>query len=143
MPSVQVLLPQHDVGACPLLASPCCSQACLRMPFVRFSHSGHLVSWTQSTTSSITSSKSKVPQVNPVIRPARDPEKQGARANPSGDLVSRDQISNRSPDPSRVLSRDKSRDSIRFGWARSPLINKWQTVGTVHNQQRHVTPVIG
>jgi hypothetical protein len=92
------------------------------------------VSQTQSTTSSITSSKSQVPQVNPVIRPARDPEKQGARAKPSGDLVSRDQISNRSPDPSRVLSRDKSRDPVRFGWARSPLINKWQTVGTAHNQ---------
>jgi len=97
----------------------------------------------QSTTSSIISSKSKVPQVNPMIRPARDPEKQGARAKPLGDLVSRDQISNRSTDPSRVLSRDKSRDSICFGWARSPLINKWQTVGTVHNQRRHVTPVIG
>jgi hypothetical protein len=102
-----------------------------------------LLSWMQSATSSITSSKSKVPQVNPVIRPARDPEKQGTRAKPSGDWVPRDQISNRSPDPSRVLSRDKSRDSTRFGWARSPLINKWQTVGTVHNQRRHVTPVIG
>jgi hypothetical protein len=93
-----------------------------------------ILSWTQSTTSSITSSKSKVPQVNPVIRPARDPEKQGAHAKPSGDLVSRDQTSNRSPDSSHVLSRDKSRDSTRFGWARSPLINKWQTVGTVRNQ---------
>jgi hypothetical protein len=102
-----------------------------------------ILSRTQSTTSSITSSKSKVPQVNPVIRPARDSEKQGACAKPSGDLVSRDQISNRSPDPSHVLSHDKSRDSTRFGWARSPLINKWQTVGTVHNQRRHVTPVIG
>jgi hypothetical protein len=97
---------------------------------------------TQSTTSSITSSKSKVPQVNLTIRPARDPEKQGAHAKPSGDLVSCDQISNRSPDTPHVLSRDKSRDSIHFGWARSPLINKWQTVGTVHNQQRHVTLVI-
>jgi len=109
-----------------------------------------ILSWMQSTTSSITSSKSKVPQVNPIIRPAHDPEKQETRAKPSGDLVSRDRISNRSPDPSRVLSRDrisnrspdpsrvlsrdKSRDSIQFGWARSPLINKWQTVGTVHNQ---------
>jgi hypothetical protein len=78
-----------------------------------------------------------------VIRPARDPEKQETHAKPSGDLVSHDQISNRSPDPSHVLSCDKSRDSIRFGWARSPLINKWQTVGTVHNQRRHMTPVIG
>jgi len=95
-----------------------------------------ILSWTQSATSSITSSKSKVPQVNPVIRPARDPEKQGARAKPSGDLVSRDQISNRSPDTSRVLSRDKSQDSIRFGWARSPLINKWQTVGTFHKSMK-------
>jgi hypothetical protein len=58
--------------------------------------------------SSITSSKSKVPQVNPVIRPAHDPEKQGAHAKPSGDLVSCDQISNRLPDISRVLSCDKS-----------------------------------
>jgi Chromo (CHRromatin Organisation MOdifier) domain len=98
-----------------------------------------ILSRTQFATSSITSSKSKVPQVNPVIRPARDPEKQGARAKPSGDLVSRDQI----PDISRVLSRDKSRDATRFGWARSPLINQWQTVGTAHNQRRHVTPVIG
>jgi hypothetical protein len=101
------------------------------------------LSWTQSATSSITSSKSKVPQANPMTRPARDPEKQGAHAKPSGDLVSRDQTSNRSPDSSRVLSCDKSRDSTRFGWARSPLINKWQTVGTVRNQRRHVTPVIG
>jgi len=102
-----------------------------------------ILSRTQSTTSNITSSKSKVPQVNPAIRPACDPEKQGARAQQSGDLVSHDQTSNRLLDPSRVLSRDKSRDSTRFGWARSPLINKWQIVGTVHNQQRHVTPVIG
>jgi len=102
-----------------------------------------ILSWTQSVTSSITSSKSKVPQVNPMIRPARDPEKQGARAKPSGDLVSCDQTRNRSPDSSRVLTRDKSRDSIHFGQARSPLINKWQTVGTVCNQQRHVTLVIG
>jgi hypothetical protein len=102
-----------------------------------------ILSQMQSTTSSITSFKSKVPQVNPAIRPARDPEKQGARAKPSGDLVSRDQTSNRSPDPSHVLSRDKSQDSKRFGWARSLLINKWQTVGTVRNQRRHMTPVIG
>ena len=118
-----------------------CKAQCRRLPPCQ----RHLVrlSRTASATSSITSSKSKVPQVNPVIRPACDPEKQGTRAKPSGDLVSRDQISNRSPDPSRVLSRDKSRDSTRFGWARSLLINKWQTVGMVHNQQRHVTLVIG
>jgi hypothetical protein len=102
-----------------------------------------ILSWMQSATSSITSSKSKVPQVNPVIRQARDPEKQGTRAKPSGDLVLRDQTRNKSPDSSRVLTRDKSRDSIRFGRARSPLINKWQTVGTVCNQRRHMTPVIG
>jgi hypothetical protein len=90
-----------------------------------------ILSWTQSTTSSITSSKSKVPQVNPMIRPACDPEKQGARAKPSGDLGSCDQIRNKSPDPLHVTTRDKSRDSICFEWARSPLINKWQTVGTV------------
>jgi hypothetical protein len=66
------------------------------------------VSWTASTTSSITSSKSKVPQVNPVIRPARDPEKQGAHAKPSGDWVPRDQTKNQSPDSSRVLTCDKS-----------------------------------
>jgi hypothetical protein len=102
-----------------------------------------ILSWTQSTTSSITSSKSKVPQVNPVIRPARDPEKQGAHAKPSGDLTSRDQTRNKSADPSRVPTHDKSRDSIRFGQARSPLINKWQTMGTACNQRRHMTPVIG
>jgi len=66
------------------------------------------VSWMQSVTSSITSSKLKVPQAKPMIRPACDPEKQGAYAKPSGDLVSRDQTSNRSHDSSRVLSRDKS-----------------------------------
>jgi hypothetical protein len=102
-----------------------------------------ILSWTQSVTSSIISSKSKVPQVNPMIRPACDPEKQRAHAKPSDDLVSHDQTSNRSPDSSRVLSRDKSQDSTRFGWARSLLINKWQTMGTVCNQRRHVTPVIG
>jgi len=90
--------------------------------------------WTQSVTSSITSSKSKVPQVNPVIRPAHDPEKQGARAKPSGDLVSCDQTRNKSPDQSRVPTCDQSQDLIRFGRARTLLINKWQTVGTVCNQ---------
>jgi hypothetical protein len=99
--------------------------------------------WTQSTTSRSPSSKLKVPQVNPVIRPACDPKKQGARAKPSGDLASRDQTRNKSPNQSRVPTRDQSRDSIHFGQARSPLINKWQTVGTVCNQQRHVTLVIG
>jgi hypothetical protein len=123
-------------------------QGCIGLGIVIYWEYAHVqlslvVSQTQSTTSSITSSKLKVPQVNLTIRPARDPKKQGGHAKPSGDLVSHDQISNRSPDTSRVLSRDKSQDSIRFGWARSPLINKWQTMGIVHNQRRHVTPVIG
>jgi len=94
-------------------------------------------------TSSVTSSKSKVPQVNPVTRPAHDPEKQGAHANSSGDLITHDQTRNKSPDTSCALTRDKSQDLIRFGRARSPLINKWQTVGMVCNQQRHATLVIG
>jgi hypothetical protein len=105
------------------------------------------VSWTQSTTSSLQSSKSKIPQVNPVTRPARDPEKQGARAQTSGDQGARDPTRSQSPDiprdPSRVLTRDKSRDPIRFGRARSPLINRWQTVGTVNNQRNHVILVLG
>ena len=107
----------------------------------------YMVSWTQSTTSSFQSSKSKVPQVNQVTRPARDSEKLRTRAQASGDLVTRDQTKSKSPDTpcdlSRVITCDKSRDPIRFGRARSPLINRWQTVGTVCNQQRHVTPVIG
>jgi hypothetical protein len=67
-----------------------------------------ILSWMQSATSSITSSKSKVPQVNPVTRSACDPEKQGACAKLSGDLASCDQTRNKSPNLSRVLSRDKS-----------------------------------
>jgi len=93
-----------------------------------------ILSWTQSATSSITSSKSKVPQVNPMIRPAHDPEKQEARANSSGDLITRDQTRNKSPDTSCVPTHDKSQDPICFGQARSLLINRWQTVGTVCNQ---------
>jgi hypothetical protein len=46
-----------------------------------------LVLWTQSVTLSSQSSKSKVPQVNPAIRPPCDPEKQGTRTKPSCDLV--------------------------------------------------------
>jgi hypothetical protein len=49
-----------------------------------------ILSWTQSATSSVTRSKSKVPQVNPMIRLARDPGKQGACANSSGDLITHD-----------------------------------------------------
>jgi len=102
-----------------------------------------VLSWMQSATSRSLSSKSKVPQVNLVIRPARDPEKQGACARPLGDLVSYDQTRNKSPNTSCVPTCDKSWDSIHFGWARSSLINKWQTVGMVCNQWRHMTPVIG
>ena len=87
-------------------------------------HKEGILSWMQSATSSITSSKLKVPQVNPVIRPTHDPKKQGTHAKPSGDLVSRDQTRNRSPDSLCAVTCDKSRDSIYFGWARSPLINK-------------------
>ena len=43
------------------------------------------------------SSKSKVPQVNPMIRPTCDPEKQEAHAKPSGDLVPCDQTRDKSP----------------------------------------------
>jgi len=102
-----------------------------------------ILSWTLSTTSSFQSSKSKVPQVSPVIRPTRDPEKQGTRAKLSGDLIPHDLSTSKSPDISRVLTRDKSRDQIHFGQARSLLINRWQTMGTVCNQRRHVTLVIG
>jgi hypothetical protein len=84
--------------------------------------------------SSLQSSKSKVPQVNPVIRLARDPEKQGTRDKLSSDSMSCDQSGSKSPDISRVLTRDKSRDQICFGQARSPLIDKWQTVRMVYNQ---------
>jgi hypothetical protein len=101
------------------------------------------VSWTASTTSRVQSSKSKIPQANPVIRPARDPEKQGTRAQVSGDLVPRDHNRSKSSDISRAPTRDKSRDPIHFGRARSLLINRWQTVGTVNHQRRHMTPVIG
>jgi hypothetical protein len=90
--------------------------------------------WTQSTTSNSQSSKSKVPQVNPVIRPSRDPKKQETRVKPSGDLVSRDQTRNKSPDTSCVLTHDKSQDQIHFGQARSPLINRWQIVRTINDQ---------
>jgi len=101
------------------------------------------LSWTESATLNFQSSKSKVPQVSPVIRPACDPEKQGTRAKLSGDLIPCDQSTSKSPDISRVLTCDKSRDQIQFGQARSPLINRWQTVGTVCNQRRHATLMIG
>jgi hypothetical protein len=99
--------------------------------------------WMESTTSSSQSLKSKFPQVSPMIRPARDPEKQGAHAKPSGDLKPHDQVRGKSPNTSHVITCDQSRDLIHFGQARSPLINKWKTMGTVFNQQRHVTPVKG
>jgi hypothetical protein len=56
-----------------------------------------ILSWTQSMTSNSQSSKLKVPQVNPMTRPSRDPEKQETHAKPSGDLVSRDQTKNKLP----------------------------------------------
>jgi hypothetical protein len=74
-----------------------------------------ILSWTESVTSSFQSSKSKVPQVSPMIRPARDPEKQGTRAKLSGDLIPHDQGTSKSPDISHVLTRDKSQDQIQFG----------------------------
>ena len=93
-----------------------------------------ILSWTLSMTSNFRSSKLKVPQVNSMIRPAHDPEKQGTRAKLSGDLVPHDQNRSKSPDISRAPTHDKSQDQIRFGQARSPLINRWQTMGTVCNQ---------
>ena len=69
-----------------------------------------ILSWTQSTTSSSQSSKSKVPQVNPMIRPSCDPEKQETCAKPSGDLIPHDQIRSKSPDISYALAHDKSQD---------------------------------
>jgi hypothetical protein len=69
---------------------------------------GWFVSWTQSATSSSPSSKSKVLQVNPMTRPACDPEKQGACAKSSDDLITCDQIRNKSPDTSRVPTHNKS-----------------------------------
>ena len=64
--------------------------------------------WAESATSSFRGSKSKVPQVSPVIRPTRDPEKQGTHAKLSGDWIPCDQSTSKSPDISRVLTRDKS-----------------------------------
>jgi len=71
--------------------------------------------WMQSATSHSLSSKSKDPQVNPVIRLARDPEKQGARAKSSDDLITHDQTRNKLPNTSCVLTCDKSQDPIHFG----------------------------
>jgi hypothetical protein len=94
-------------------------------------------------TSSSQSSKWKVPQVNSVKRPPHDSEKQGTCANPLHDLVPHDQTRNKSPDISHAPTCDKLQDQIHFGRARNVLINKWQIVGMINNQQRHVTPVIG
>jgi hypothetical protein len=102
-----------------------------------------LVSWTQSTTSSSQSSKMKVPQVNLVIRPPHDSEKQETCAKPSCNWVSRDLTRNKSPNISCILTHNKSQDLICIGQARSPLIDKWQIIGIIHNQWRHVTPVKG
>jgi hypothetical protein len=93
-----------------------------------------ILSWMESATSSSLSSKLKVSQVSPVIRPACDPEKQGAHAKPLGDLAPYDQTRSKSPDKAHDQTHDKSQDPIHFGQARSPLINKWKTMGTVFNQ---------
>jgi hypothetical protein len=85
-------------------------------------------------TSSSQSSKLKAPQMSPTIRPPHDPEKQGTHAKPSGDLVSCDQTRNKSPNISRAPTRDKSQDQIHFRQATSPMINKWQIMGTIYNQ---------
>jgi hypothetical protein len=70
--------------------------------------------WTQSVTSCSPNAKSKVPQLNPMIRLAHDPKKQGACAKPSGNLITHDQTRNKLLDTSRILTRDKSRDPICF-----------------------------
>jgi hypothetical protein len=67
-----------------------------------------ILSWTESVTSSFRNSKLKISQVNPVIRPTCDPEKQGTRDKLSSDLIPRDQSTSKSPDISHVLTRDKS-----------------------------------
>jgi hypothetical protein len=67
-----------------------------------------ILSWTQSITLSPQSSKSKVLQVNPAIRPPHDPEKQETCAKSSHDLVPCDQTRNKSPDTSCALTCDKS-----------------------------------
>ena len=96
------------------------------------------LSWTKSATSSSPNSKSKVPQVSPLIRPACDPEKQGAHAKPSGDRAPHDQTRSKLPDKAHDQTHDKSQDPICFGQARSLLIDKWKTMGTVFNQRRHM-----
>jgi len=101
---------------------------------VQQKHKEGILSWMQSMTSSSPSSKLKVPQVNHVIRPSCDPEKQGTCAKPLYDQVSRDLTRNKSPDTSHVPTCDKSQDQIHFERARSLLINKWQIVGMINNQ---------
>jgi hypothetical protein len=92
------------------------------------------LSWTKSMTSSSLNSKLKVQQVSPLIRSACDPKKQGAHAKPSGDRTPCDQTRSKSPDKARDQTHDKSQDPIHFGQARSPLIDKWKTMGMVFNQ---------
>jgi hypothetical protein len=67
-----------------------------------------ILSWTQSTTLSFQSSKSRIPQVNPMIRPTCDPEKQGTHAQTSGDLITHDHTRSKSSDTLRALAHDKS-----------------------------------
>ena len=107
-----------------------------------------ILSWTQSATlrkDEESSRNTKITQVTRVTRPARDPEKQGAHATNSHDYKPRDQPRDQpwgqAPKASRVPTRDKardtSRDQVRFGYAKTPLINKWQTMGTVNRSTNH------
>ena len=117
-----------------------------KLNLVAQAHRG-TVSWTQSATLSkhkepqSSKSNARVTQVTRVTRPARDPEKQGARATRTHDQASRDQQWEQAPKASRVIARDKtrdkSRDPTRCGYAKNPLINKWQTVGTVNRSTNH------
>jgi hypothetical protein len=66
------------------------------------------------------SSKLKIPQVNPVTRPAHDPEKQGACATSSHDLVPCDHTRNKSPNMLCALTCDKLWELICFRKATSP-----------------------
>ena len=105
------------------------------------------VSWTQSATSrkdeesQVLSRNTKITQVTQVTRPTCDPEKQGARATNSHDHIPRDQQWRQAPKVSRVPTRDKAhdtpRDQVRFGHAKTPLINHWQTMGMVNQSTNH------
>jgi len=125
-----------------LLSRACCLHRTLAHPPASL-----LVSWMQSATSckdeesQIPSRNMKITQVTYVTRPTGDPEKQGARATNSHDHIPRDQQWGQAPKVSRVPTHDKaretSRDQVRFGYAKTLLINKWQTVGTVNQSTNH------